>query len=140
MDEIETIMENMKQESAAASQGLAKMVLDMFKNTKDEMGKSTAVAKKLTWIAAISSVLAVLCVVSCVYLFSLVNKQAGEISSLRGEIASVQRILDSGVVIEETTTSTEETTTVSQDTGEGSGNNVFQAGENSQYTQNGGGE
>ena len=139
MDEIETIMEHMKQESAAASQGLAKMVLDMYKNTKTGMEKATAAAKRMTWIAGIASALAVLCMASCVYLSSMVNKQAAEISSLRGEIASVQRILDQGVVIEETTTTTEETTTVTQDTGEGSGNNVFQAGENSQYTQNGGG-
>ena len=34
-----------------------------------------------------------------------------------------------------TTTETTTTTTVEQDTGEGSGNNVYQAGENATYTQ-----
>lgn len=34
-----------------------------------------------------------------------------------------------------TTTTTTETTTVEQDTGEGSGNNVYQSGENASYSQ-----
>lgn len=48
---------------------------------------------------------------------------------------SVFAVLASGIQIERTTTTTE---TIMQDTGEGSGNNIYQAGEYAQYSDGGG--
>lgn len=48
---------------------------------------------------------------------------------------SVFAVLASGIQIEHSTTTTE---TIMQDTGEGSGNNIYQAGEYAQYSDGGG--
>lgn len=55
--------------------------------------------------------------------------------SLLGFVAIIGAVA-SGIVIETTTTET----TVTQDTGEGNGNNVYQAGEYATYNQPGGAE
>lgn len=51
---------------------------------------------------------------------------------------SVFAVLASGIQIEHTTTTTTTTETITQDTGEGSGNNIYQAGEGSQYIEGSG--
>ena len=133
MDDFDKIMESVEREGAKVSQGLAKMLLDMWKNASDDLKKSIKISRQLSVIAVIASVLAIISIAGCIYLQKEVQMQAGEISA-------IQEILDSGVVIEEQTTTTTTTTSVEQDTGEGSGNNIYQAGENSSYTQNGGDE
>ena len=55
----------------------------------------------------------------------MIQRQGGEIASIRGELGSIHKILDAGVVVEEWTT----TETINQDTGEGSGNNVYLGGD-----------
>lgn len=50
--------------------------------------------------------------------------------------AGVLAALSAGVVVETTTTET----TITQDTGEGDGNNVYQAGEYATYSETGGNE
>lgn len=132
MDDFEDILKASEKECARTSQALSKLLLDLWKNTSADLKQAIKKAHYLSWVAGIASVLSALAIAGCIYLGSVVHRQAGEIKA-------IQDILESGVVIEDVTTTTETTTTVTQDTGEGGGNNVFQAGENSECTQNGGG-
>lgn len=140
MDDYEKIIEEAEREGIKVSQGLSKLLLKMWKNASDDLKAAVSAAKRNKKVCTASIVLS--CILLCVSIFmgSAIYNQSKEIASLRGEIESIHKILDAGVVVEETTTTTETTTTVEQDTGEGSGNNVFQAGEGSSYTQDGGGE
>lgn len=138
MDEFEKIAKESEIEGLSASQHIIKLLLSMWENAGKDLRAATSSAKRMRIISIVSAVLSCVCLVCCIYMGSVIYEQSGEIAAIRGEIESIHRILDAGVVVEETTTTT--TTTVEQDTGEGSGNNVFQAGENSSYTQNGGAE
>lgn len=138
MDEFKKIAKEAEREGIFVSQNLIKILMSMWENAGKDLRDATASAHRLRIISIISAVLSCFCLVCCIYMGSVIYEQSGEIAAIRGEIESIHRILDAGVVVEETTTTT--TTTVEQDTGEGSGNNVFQSGENSSYTQNGGAE
>lgn len=140
MDEFEKIMEEAEREGMKASRGLNRLLLGMWGSMKSDVNAATAESKRLRIVSIVLAAVAAICIITCVFMGSEVRRQAGDIASLRGEIESIHKILDAGVIVEETTTTTETTTTVEQDTGEGSGNNVFQAGEGSSYTQDGGGE
>lgn len=137
MDDFEKIMEGAKEEGLDMSQKLLGLVLHMWDRAREDVQAATAAARRLRPVSVIAAVISVVCLCTCIYQGTVIQRQGGEISALRGEVESIHKILDSGVVIEETTTTTE-TTTIEQDTGEGSGNNVFQSGEYSSYTQNGG--
>lgn len=137
MDEFEKIMEQAEQEGLKASRGLNRLLMGMWGSMKNDVNAATSESKRLRIVSIVLATLAAICIITCVFMGSEVRRQAGDIAALRGEIESIHKILDAGVVVEETTTTTE-TTTIEQDTGEGSGNNVFQSGENSSYTQNGG--
>ena len=139
MDDFEDILKASEKECARTSQALSKLLLDLWKNTSADLKQAIKKAHYLSWVAGIASVLSALAIAGCIYLGTVVHRQAGEIKAIAGEIKAIQDILESGVVIEDVTTTTETSTTVTQDSWEGSGNNVFQAGENSEYTQNGGG-
>lgn len=131
MDDAKKIIDEAGREGLHMSQGLLKLVLKMWESAREDVQAATATAKRLRVVSIIAVVISAFCLCVCVYQGTVIQRQGGE-------IAAIHRILEEGVVIEETTTTT--TTTVEQDTGEGSGNNVFQAGENSNYTQNGGAE
>ena len=134
MDEFEKIMESVEREGAKVSQGLAKMLLDMWKNAKDDLRESTKKARQLSVIAVIASVLAALSFVGCVYLGSIVHKQSGEIDA-------IQEILEAGVVIEETvTTTTEEVTTQTVEGDSATINNGTWEQYNDNSVNNGGGD
>lgn len=140
MDDFEKILDEAEHEGIKMTQGLSRLLLGMWKNASDDLRAATQAARRLRAISILAAVLAAVCLCVCVYQGTVIQRQGGEIASLRGEVESIHKILDAGVIVEETTTTTETTTTVEQDTGEGSGNNVFQAGEGSSYTQDGGGE
>ena len=131
MDDAKKIIDEASREGLHMSQGLLKLVLKMWESAREDVQAATEAAKRLRVVSIVSIVIAAVCLFVCVYQGTVIQRQGGE-------IASIHRILQQGVVIEETTTTT--TTTVEQDTGEGSGNNVYQAGEDSTYTQNGGAE
>lgn len=138
MDDAKRIIDEAEREGLQMSQGLLKLVLKMWESAREDVQAATAAARRLRLVSVLAAVLAAVCLCVCIYQGTVIHRQGGEISALRGEVDSIHNILEAGVVIEETTTTT--TTTVEQDTGEGSGNNVFQAGDNSNYTQNGGAE
>ena len=131
MDEFKNIMREAERESLQVNQALAKMLLDMWKNAKGEVRTCTKRARQMFVAAILAAVLAVAAIIGCLYLSAEVDRQGSE-------LRDVHRILEDGVVIEQTTTETT-TETITQDTGEGSGNNVYQAGAQSSYTQDGGG-
>ena len=131
MDDAKKIIDEAGREGLHMSQGLLKLVLKMWESAREDVQAATAAAKRLRVVSIVAIVISVVCLCVCVYQGTVIQRQGGE-------IASIHRILEEGVVIEETTTTT--TTTVEQETGEGSGNNVYQAGEDSTYTQNGGAE
>lgn len=133
MDDFEKLLNDAEREGIKMTQGLSRLLLGMWKSAQDDMKAATNAARRLSVVSIISAVLAISSLCVCCFMGADLQRQGGE-------IRAIHRVLDEGVVIEETTTTTETTTTVEQDTGEGSGNNVFQAGENSTYTQNGGGE
>lgn len=137
MDDFEKIMEGAKEEGLDMSQKLLGLVLHMWDRAREDVQAATAAARRLRPVSVLAAVLAAVCLCVCIYQGTVIHRQGGEISALRGEVDSIHNILEAGVVIEETSTTTE-TTTIEQDTGEGSGNNVFQSGEYSSYTQNGG--
>ena len=138
MDNFEKIAKEAEREGIFVSQNLIKILMSMWENAGKDLRDATASAHRHRIISIVFTVLSCVCLFCCIYMGSVIHRQSGEIAAIRGEIESIHQILDAGVVVEETTTTT--TTTVEQDTGEGSGNNVFQAGENSSYTQNGGAE
>lgn len=130
MDDAKKIIDEAEREGLQMSQGLLRLVLKMWEGAREDVQAATASARKLRLVSIVSIVIASVCLCVCVYQGTVIHRQGGE-------LAAIHRILEEGVVIEEATTTTE-TTTIEQDTGEGSGNNVFQAGEYSSYTQNGG--
>lgn len=141
MDDAKKIIDEASREGLHMSQGLLKLVLKMWESAREDVQAATAAARRLRLVAVLAAVLAAVCLCVCVYQGTVIQRQGGEIAAIRGELESIHKILDAGVVVEETATTTETTTTtIEQDTGEGGGNNVFQAGENSAYTQNGGAE
>lgn len=134
MEDIERILQEAEKESLKSSQALLRLVLDMWKNARSELRQSTESAKKLKIVSIIASVIAAFCLVGCIYLGTVVHRQ-------QGEIDAIWDIFEQGVVIEETTTEETITTeTVTQNTGEGNGNNIYQAGDYSTYTQEVAGE
>lgn len=137
MDDAKKIIEEAEREGLHMSQGLLKLVLKMWESAREDVQAAAAAARRLRPVSIISIVISAVCLFVCIYQGTVIQSQGGEISALRGEVDSIHKILEAGVVVEETTTTTE-TTTIEQDTGEGSGNNVFQSGEYSSYTQNGG--
>ena len=132
MDDFEKVLRDAEKEGISMANGLSRLLMGMWKSAQDDLKSATEAARRLRVISIIASIISVVCLASCIYMGSELNRQ-------RGEIASIHKILEQGVVIEEKTTTTE-TTTIEQGTGEGSGNNVYQAGDNSNYTQNGDGE
>lgn len=137
MDDAKKIIDEAEREGLQMSQGLLRLVLKMWEGAREDVQAATAAARRLRLVSVIATMIASVCLYVCIYQGTVIHRQGGEIAALRGEVDSIHKILDAGVVIEETTTTTE-TTTIEQDTGEGSGNNVFQSGEYSSYTQNGG--
>lgn len=137
MDDAKKIIDEAEREGLQMSQGLLRLVLKMWDRAREDVQAATAAARRLRPLSVIAAVISAVCLCVCIYQGTVIQRQGGEISALRGEVDSIHKILEAGVVIEETTTTTE-TTTIEQDTGEGSGNNVFQSGEYSSYTQNGG--
>lgn len=133
MDDAKKIIDEAEREGLQMSQGLLRLVLKMWEGAREDVQAATAAAKRLRVVSIIAILISAVCLCVCVYQGTVIHRQGGE-------IAAIHRILEEGVVIEETTTTTETTTTVEQDTGEGSGNNVYQAGDNSSYNQTGGGE
>ena len=130
MDDAKKIIDEAEREGLHMSQGLLKLVLKMWESAREDVQTAAAAARRLRPVSIISIVISAVCLFVCTYQGTVIQRQGGE-------LAAIHRILEEGVVIEETTTTTE-TTTIEQDTGEGSGNNVFQSGEYSSYTQNGG--
>ena len=130
MDDAKKIIDEAEREGLHMSQGLLKLVLKMWESAREDVQTAAAAARRLRPVSIISIVISAVCLFVCTYQGTVIQRQGGE-------LAAIHRILGEGVVIEETTTTTE-TTTIEQDTGEGSGNNVFQSGEYSSYTQNGG--
>lgn len=136
MDDFEKILRDAEKEGIKVNQGLSRLLLDMWKNSQDEIRDLIAKSKRLCAVAIIASALAAFSFVAFFYLVSVVTEQKEEISSMQGEIDFIWSIFEEGVVIEETTTTETTTTeTVTQDTGEGNGNNIYQAGDYSTYTQ-----
>lgn len=131
MDDFEEIMSAVSQEGVSAARPVIKILTKMWQTARDDLKEATARANRLRVVSILAAVLASICLACCVYLGSVVHRQQGEINA-------IHRILEEGVVVEETTTMEETTTAITQDTGDGNGNNVYQAGENSSYTQNGG--
>lgn len=137
MDDAKKIIDEAEREGLHMSQGLLKLVLKMWESAREDVQAAAAAARRLRPVSIISIVISAVCLFVCIYQGTVIQRQGGDISALSGEVDSIHKILDAGVVVEETTTTTE-TTTIEQDTGEGSENNVFQSGEYSSYTQNGG--
>lgn len=103
MNEFDKIMQEAENEGLKVNQGLSRLLLDMWKNAKDDLQKSIENSKRLFVVSVISSFLAIACLFVCFYLGSIVHRQSGE-------IAAIQKTIESGIVIEETTTTTETTT------------------------------
>ena len=113
MDDAKKIIDEAEREGLQMSQGLLKLVLEMWESAREDVQAATAAARRLRLVSIISIVIASVCLCVCVYQGTVIQRQGGE-------LAAIHRILEEGVVIEETTTTTETTTTVEQDTGEGS--------------------
>lgn len=129
MDRFEKIMQEAEREGIKVNQGLSRLLLDMWRSAMEDVAQLTRRARVLFVVSIISSALCAALLAGCVYLGISVHEQAGEIDA-------IWEVFEEGVVIEETTTTTEETvTTITQDAE--SGNNVYQAGEGSSYTQEG---
>lgn len=112
-------------------QAIIRVLVKMWQAARDEVRSAAHTADRLRPVAVAAAILAAMSLAGCLYLGTVVHRQQGEINA-------IHRILEEGVVVEETTTMEETTTAITQDTGDGNGNNVYQAGENSSYTQNGG--
>ena len=109
MDDAKKIIDEAEREGLQMSQGLLKLVLKMWDSAREDVQAATAAARRLRLVSVLAAVLAAVCLCVCVYQGTVIQRQGGEISALRGEVESIHKILDSGVVIEETTTT--ETTT-----------------------------
>lgn len=103
MNEFDKIMQEAENEGLKVNQGLSRLLLDMWKNAKEDLRKSIETSRRLFVVSVISSLLAIACLCGCLYLGSIVHRQSGE-------IAAIQKTIESGIVIEETTTTTETTT------------------------------
>ena len=130
MDELGKIMQEAEKEGLEMNRALAGMLADMWRHAKDDVRECVRRARRLFPVTVIAIVAAAIAMCGCIYLGTVVYKQAGE-------IRAIQKILDNGVILEETTT-TEETITVTQDAEDG--NNVYQTGDTVNYTQGGGEE
>lgn len=89
---------------------------------------------KRLWRALIVSLVCNVIIAACM-IWTVQNFQTVANNAMANALEAVAEI---GVTTDESTTTT--TTEVTQDTGEGSGNNVYQAGENSTYNEAGGAE
>lgn len=129
MDDFEHIMaeiDKLEAKRVKELQGFSKILLAICKAKQQTLDAAVSQCRRLRVVSILAAILAAVCLCVCFYHGTIIQRYNGEMASLRGEISSIHRILEEGVVIEETTTTT--TTTVEQDTGEGSGNNVYQAG------------
>lgn len=88
---------------------------------------------KRLWRALIVSLVCNVIIAACM-LWTVQNFQTVANNAMEHALETVAEI---GVTTDESTTTTTE---VTQDTGEGNGNNVYQAGENSTYNEAGGAE
>lgn len=133
MDDFDELMDEAEKEGLQANRALSKILCDIWRKERDVISSYTKSAKRLFVVCIILSFISAVCISSSIYLGITVHKQGSEIDAL-------QSLLEDGVVVEETTTTTTEevTTTITQDTGEGSGNNIYQAGRGSSYYQSGG--
>lgn len=116
MEELEKMVEEKFQKSKDWNGwGMSKLVLDILHQTREDVDRAAAAAERARkW----SMLFCLLALVACL---------------LTGAFLGV---LAAGVQVDTTTTTTTET--VTQDTGEGSGNNIYQAGEYASYSQGGG--
>ncbi len=104
MDEFEDVLREAEREGIQASQGLARLLMDLWNASREEVRDALKEARKLRAAAIAAVILSAVCLALCLYLGSAVH-------TLRGELQAVQDILDAGVVIEEVVTTTEETVT-----------------------------
>lgn len=116
MDDFEKIMEGAKEEGLDMSQKLLGLVLHMWDRAREDVQAATAAARRLRPVSVIAAVISVVCLCACIYQGTVIQRQGGEISALRGEVESIHKILDSGVVIEETATTETTTQTIEGDT------------------------
>lgn len=134
MEEFDQIIQEAKKDGDQWGAGLSRLLLEMWQHAKKDVHNCISASRKLFIVSIISAIISIICVVFCAYLSTIIHDQSIALSK-------IEQILDDGIIIEETTTTTHETTTtVTQDTGEGSGNNIYQAGDGSTYTQSGGDE
>lgn len=104
MDDFERIMDEADREGVKASQGIIKLLLKMWDGARGDVQAAISAAKRNRMVSVISALIAAACLCACFYQGTVIQRQGGEISSLRGEVESIHKILDAGVVIEETTT------------------------------------
>lgn len=116
MDDAKKIIDEAEREGLQMSQGLLKLVLKMWESAREDVQAATAAARRLRLVSVLAAVLAAVCLCVCIYQGTVIHRQGGEISALRGEVESIHKILDSGVVIEETTTTDTTTQTIEGDT------------------------
>lgn len=116
MDIEEKVNEMFEGSDIAQGWGIAKMLLDMRREDKAELERALEAAESAQKSKRITMILCAVAVIACLATGVFLG------------------VLASGVQIDTTTT----TETITQDTGEGSGNNVSQAGENATYEQGGG--
>lgn len=116
MDDAKKIIDEAEREGLQMSQGLLKLVLKMWESAREDVQAATAAARRLRPVSVIAAVISVVCLCACIYQGTVIQRQCGEISALRGEVESIHKILDSGVVIEETTKTETTTQTIEGDT------------------------
>ena len=116
MDDAKKIIDEAEREGLQMSQGLLKLVLKMWESAREDVQAATAAARRLRLVAVLAAVLAAVCLCACIYQGTVIQRQGGEISALRGEVDSIHKILEAGVVIEETTTTETTTQTIEGDT------------------------
>lgn len=122
-------IDKVKDEKDALDQSIAlnKIVVDLLEERKKE-------AKRLTQLFIFTCIVFVIAFVISVYV-SYTEKQ-DLMKQLEDTRIDFMEYLDSIEYVTTETTTTE--TTVTQDTGEGSGNNVYQAGTDAVYNESGG--
>ena len=131
MDDFEKMLAESEREGIKMSQGISRILRDMWVSACEELHRATKTAKALRIVSIIASALAAVCLCFCVWAMSELHDQAGE-------IAAIHRILDAGIVIEETTTTQTTTTqTIEGDTAT-INNGTFEQYNDS--ARNGGGE
>lgn len=110
MDEFDKIVERARKDKVEMSEGIIRLLMDLWKATKSDVVAYTRSAKYLFAAAIVAFLMAAVGLCVSISMLSSVRENAAQINALRGEVDAVQSILDEGVIIEETTT-TEETTT-----------------------------